>query len=313
MYNIIFAGTPAFADVSLNALLAAGHQIIAVYTQPDKPAGRGQKLVPSAVKQTALAHGIPIMQPKTLRDPAAQAELAALNADLMIVAAYGLILPQAVLDTPRLGCINIHGSLLPRWRGAAPIQRAILAGDDTTGITIMQMEAGLDTGPMLYTLACPITQQDTGSSLHDKMAQLGAEALLKTLVNLPHYLTQAEKQNDSLACYADKIQKSEAQINWQQSADIIARKIRAFNAWPVAYCMVQEQTLRIWQAEVVNQEINKYQPGQIIAANKQGIDVATGCGILRLLSLQLPNQKTLSTTEILNGRAHLFIPGTFLI
>lgn len=310
--KIVFAGTPVFADISLKALIQANYSISAVYTQPDKPAGRGQKLWPSAVKQTALAHQIPVKQPKTLKDPAAQAELTALQPDLMIVAAYGLILPQVVLDTPKFGCINIHGSLLPRWRGAAPIQRALIAGDETTGITIMQMEAGLDTGPMLYKLSCPISSQDTGSSLHDKLAELGAQALLTTLSNLSSYLAQPEKQDDRLACYADKIHKEEAQLDWSNHAVILARKIRAFNAWPVAYSHIQGLTLRIWQAEVLTTEPIKALPGQIIATSKLGIDVATGLGVIRLLSLQLPNQKVLTAAEILNGRAHLFTIGSLL-
>lgn len=306
--KIIFAGTPEFADVSLRALIDAKYDIIAVYTRQDKPAGRGQKLMASPVKQTALAHHIPVIQPKTLRDLAAQEELAALKPDLMIVAAYGLILPQAVLDIPRLGCINIHGSLLPRWRGAAPIHRAILAGDTTTGITIMQMDAGLDTGAMLYKADCPITSTDTGGSLHDKMAELGADSLLQVLPQLENKLLNAQIQDNTLATYAHKLEKEEAKIDWQQPAAILTNQIRAFNPWPVAHCQIGEQPLRIWQAQALDQQ-TEAAPGTIVHADKNGIDVATGEGILRLLSLQLSGQKILSVADILNGRAALFAVG----
>ncbi|MDQ1362586.1 MAG: methionyl-tRNA formyltransferase [Pseudomonadota bacterium] len=232
--RIIFAGTPEFSVPPLQALIDSPHDVVAVYTQPDRPAGRGRKLTPSPVKELALAHNIPVFQPVNFKAEEDRHALAALKADLMVVVAYGLILPQVILDAPRLGCINIHASLLPRWRGAAPIQRAILAGDTETGITIMQMEAGLDTGPMLHIECCPIAPDDTGSRLHDKLMALGAQALMKSLPGLISGTLRAEKQNDALACYAAKLQKSEALINWQDDAEKIYRQIRAFNAWPVA-------------------------------------------------------------------------------
>lgn len=309
--NIVFAGTPVFADVILKALIEAGYSISAVYTQPDKPAGRGQKLMASPVKQTALAHHLPVMQPKTLRNPEAQAELAALKPDLMIVAAYGLILPQAVLDIPKLGCINVHGSLLPRWRGAAPIQRALLAGDTETGITIMQMEAGLDTGPMLHKLTCPISPEDTSGLLHDRLAVLGAEALLQSLKLLEAGKLIAEKQDDHLANYANKLEKEEAKLDWHQSAEFLARQVRAFNPWPISYCMLHDQPLRIWQAIALPKTYDE-KPGTIVHVDKHGIDIATGQGSLRLLALQLPGQKTLSAADMLNGRAALFAVGQCL-
>jgi len=306
--KIIFAGTPEFAVAPLKALLNSEHTIVTVYTQPDRPAGRGLKLTASPVKQLALAHAIPVCQPLSLRDPEAQQTLKNWQADVMIVAAYGLILPSAVLTIPPLGCINIHASLLPRWRGAAPIQRAILAGDQETGITIMQMDAGLDTGPMLYQVRCPIYASDTSQDLHDRLAQLGADALLTILKNLT---AQPQIQNNDQACYAPKIEKSEAEINWQQSASEIDRLIRAFNPWPIAYTFCNNQILRIWQAQVIS-ENNNAVPGTIIRANKSGIDVATHTDILRLLKIQLPGGKPLAVNDILNAHTNLFSVGTKL-
>jgi methionyl-tRNA formyltransferase len=234
--RIIFAGTPTFAAESLRALLHTQHEVVAVYTQPDRPVGRGRELKPSPVKELALARKLPIFQPVSLRDSQAQAELAELNADIMVVAAYGLILPKAVLDTPRLGCINVHGSLLPRWRGAAPIQRAILTGDKETGITIMQMDVGLDTGAMLYKMSCPISEHDTSASLHDRLALLGGDALLTVLEAIENDEPfNPQTQDNSLATYAQKLSKEEGNIDWSRSALEITRAIRAFNAWPVAY------------------------------------------------------------------------------
>jgi methionyl-tRNA formyltransferase len=309
--RLIFAGTPEFAAIILQKLLTTQHDIIAVYTQPDKPAGRGQKMVSSAVKTLALQHQLPVFQPPTLRTPEAQAQLKTLAADVMIVAAYGLILPQAVLDTPRYGCINVHGSLLPRWRGAAPIHRALLAGDKETGITIMQMEAGLDTGPMLRKVHYSISETDTTHSVHDQLAQLGAEALIATLNDLSQGRLQPEKQDDALATYAKKIEKEEAKIEWQHSAEDIARKIRAFNAWPVAYTLLGDIALKIWTAQVI-ENITFAEPGTILHADKRGIDVATGHGILRLCTLQLPGHKAMAVIDMLNGHADLFSPGTQL-
>ena len=309
--RIVFAGTPVFAEKILSVLLTAGHDVVAVYTQPDKPAGRGHKLVASPVKQLALTQAIPVYQPKTLRDPLAQAELKVIEADLMIVAAYGLILPQTVLDIPVHGCLNVHASLLPRWRGAAPIQRAILAGDTYTGVTIMQMTAGLDTGPMLNTLTCPIESHDTSASLHDKLAVLGGAALLTSLAVFADKGWIAEKQDDTLATYAHKIEKEEAQVDWQQSAEQIERQIRAFQPWPVAYCHAQDKTVRLWSAEVLDQPASG-PPGTICQANKNGIDVATGSGQLRLKRVQFSGQKPWTIVEVLNGYSHYFTVGTQL-
>lgn len=309
--KIIFAGTPEFAVPALTALINSEHQVCCVYTQPDRPAGRGRKLTPSPIKQVALEHQLPVCQPISLRKPEPQAELAAWQADLMIVAAYGLILPAAVLAAPRLGCINIHASLLPRWRGAAPIQRAILAGDTETGITTMQMDVGLDTGDMLYKLACPIFAADTAQSLHDRLAKLGAEALIITLQQLQKGALTPEKQDDSLSCYAPKIEKTEAQIDWTQDAAYLDRFIRAYNPWPVAYTFLNNEPLRIWQAEAIA-ETTAAQPGTVIAARKQGIDVATGNGILRIKIAQLPGGRLLSTSQLLNSNKNRLHPGVCL-
>lgn len=309
--KIIFAGTPEFAAIYLKALIDDGsHEICAVYTQPDKPAGRGKQLTESLVKQLALTHHLPVVQPKTLRTPEAQTELAAFNADLMIVVAYGLILPQAVLDTPRLGCINVHGSLLPRWRGAAPIQHAILAGDSETGITIMQMNAGLDTGDMLYKITTPISKTDTTSSLHDRLAELGGKILLESLVLLEKGELKPEKQDDSLACYAHKIEKAHANIDWNKSATEIERSIRAYHTWPVAFSHYEKQTIRIWQSSVINSS-SPIAPGTILKVSNEGIEVACGQEALRLEVIQLPGGKPMPVSTLLRGHPHLFKIGHF--
>jgi methionyl-tRNA formyltransferase len=300
--RLIFAGTPDFAAESLKALLHSGHDICAIYTQPDRPAGRGRKLTPSPVKQVALDHQIPVEQPLNFKHEDSINHLASYQADLMIVVAYGLLLPQAVLDTPRLGCINVHASLLPRWRGAAPIQRAILAGDKETGVGIMKMEAGLDTGPVLLEARCAINANDNAQSLHDKLAELGAATLLESLVDIEHRLQQAIPQDDSHMTYASKLQKQEAVIDWQQPAKQILRQVNAFNPWPVAQTLLNGDVLRIWQAEFIIESSNA-KPGTIIAVSKQGIDVATTDGSLRITQLQMPGKRAMQVQDFLNANS----------
>ncbi|HEC8330607.1 MULTISPECIES: methionyl-tRNA formyltransferase [Providencia] len=309
--KIIFAGTPDFAAKHLAALLGTQHQIVGVLTRHDKPAGRGKKLTPSPVKVLAQEHDIPVFQPISLRGAENQQWLKDRNADLMIVVAYGLILPQAVLDIPRLGCLNVHGSLLPRWRGAAPIQRSIWAGDAETGVTIMQMDAGLDTGDMLYKAVCPITPNDTSATLYEKLAITGPEALIHTVNMLSTGQCTPEKQNDALANYAEKLSKEEARIDWQQDATHIERCIRAFNPWPMSYFMVQEQLIKVWQAEVI-EDLQGKQPGTIIRADKNGICIATGNGVLNITQLQPPGKKAMSAQDILNSRREWFTPEQIL-
>ncbi|CAD7489470.1 methionyl-tRNA formyltransferase [Aeromonas dhakensis] len=309
--KLIFAGTPDFAARHLAALLSSDHEVVAVYTQPDKPAGRGQKLTASPVKELALAHDLPVYQPASLRKEEAQTELAALGADLMVVVAYGLILPKVVLDTPRLGCINVHGSLLPRWRGAAPIQRSIWAGDAETGVTIMQMDVGLDTGAMIRKMSCPIAADETSASLYDKLAELGPQALVDTIDAMAAGNIAAEAQDDALANYAEKLSKEEARIDWSMEAVAIERCIRAFNPWPISWFEVADQTVKVWQAEVITQDHGQ-RAGTLLKADKQGIDVATGKGVLRLLTLQPPGKKAMSVTDLLNSRRDWFEPGTQL-
>jgi methionyl-tRNA formyltransferase len=306
--RLIFAGTPDFAATALRALLNTEHDICAVYTQPDRPAGRGRKLQPGPVKQLAQEHGLPVCQPTSLKSDAAQQELAKWQADLMIVAAYGLLLPQAVLDIPARGCLNIHASLLPRWRGAAPIQRAILAGDQETGITIMQMDAGLDTGDMLLKLPCPIHSNDTGGSLHDRLSELGAKAIVQALANLDS-LTPVH-QDDSLATYARKLDKAEARLDWRKPADLLAREVRAFNPWPVSHTQLDGQPLRIWQAHATNSEPGE--SGSVLRADNQGILVACGEGALLLEQIQPAGSKPMSAEAYLRGRPGKLGPGTRL-
>ncbi|ENV31945.1 methionyl-tRNA formyltransferase [Acinetobacter gerneri] len=310
--KIIFAGTPEFAAVALKALIQTDHEIVAVYTQPDRKAGRGQKLSPSAVKQLALDHDLKVYQPlhfkaSTEEGLAAQQELAALNADIMVVAAYGLILPQAILDMPKYGCLNIHGSLLPRWRGAAPIQRAIATGDAQTGVTIMKMAAGLDTGDMMLKTLCPIEAHDTSASLHDKLADQGAEAIcevLKTEQSLQQYLDAREVQDDALAVYAHKLSKAEAQVDWSKSALEIDRNIRAFNPWPVAFTPLDEnQNLRIWNCELSSENAQNATAGTILLINKHGVHVACGDQhAICLTSLQWPGGKALNAVQVMQAQ-----------
>jgi methionyl-tRNA formyltransferase len=307
--RIIFAGTPDFAAEALAALMNTPHEILAVYTQPDRPAGRGRKLKPSPVKQLALEHQLPVLQPTSLKTAESIEELRAFNADVMVVAAYGLLLPPEVLNLPRYGCLNIHASLLPRWRGAAPIQRAILAGDSQTGITIMQMDAGLDTGAMLLKKSCPITQEDTSASLHDRLAVLGARTIVEALNQLSKL--KASPQDESQVTYANKLSKSEALIDWHSSAEELARRVRAFNPWPVAQTTVNGQTLRIWAAEPQTQQA-EVTAGVVIRDDKQGIDIACGKGVLRITRLQPAGSKPMDAAAFLNGRPDMLTPGTQL-
>lgn len=309
--NIIFAGTPDFAAQHLQVLLNSEHRVIAVYTQPDKPAGRGKKLQASPVKLLAQQHSIPVYQPKSLRQAEAQAELAALNADVMVVVAYGLILPQAVLDMPRLGCLNVHGSLLPRWRGAAPIQRAIWAGDTQTGVTIMQMDAGLDTGAMLHKIYCEIDPRETSASLYQKLVELAPQALLDVLNGLDAGQFQAVAQDDTQSNYADKINKAEAKLDWEISASQLERNIRAFNPAPIAFLVLGEERIKIYQARVLAHQ-NKPM-GTVLAVDKQGIQIATADGVLNIQQLQPAGKKPMSVQDFLNGRADWFKVGEVLI
>lgn len=307
--RIVFAGTPEFAAEHLKALLDSPYEIVAVYTQPDRPAGRGQKLMPSAVKALALAHDIPVYQPQTLRNVDAQAELAALKPDLMVVVAYGLILPQAVLDIPRLGCINSHASLLPRWRGAAPIQRAVEAGDAESGVTVMRMEAGLDTGPMLLKVTTPISADDTGGSLHDRLAQLGPGAVVQAIAGLADGSLQGEVQDDALATYAHKLNKDEARLDWSRPAVELERLIRAFNPWPVCHSTLDGETVKVLGA---NLSTGKGEPGEILSASKDGLAVACADGALSLTRLQLPGGKALAFSDLFNSRREKFASGKVL-
>lgn len=307
--RIVFAGTPDFAASSLAALLDSPHQVVGVYTQPDRPAGRGRKLAASPVKQLAEQHSIAVFQPPSLKTPAEQETLRSLNADVMVVVAYGLLLPPLALSTPKLGCINVHASLLPHWRGAAPIQRAVLAGDQQSGVTIMQMDAGLDTGDILLKKTCPIEARDTGSSLHDRLATLGAQSLLEALEDLPTLQGQASAQDNDAASYAHKLDKAQAQIDWQQSALDIERLVRAFNSWPVAYSELAGTRIRIWQARALHQQHN-VEPGTIINSNTDGVLVGCGSGVLKLETVQLPGAKALAITAVLNAKQDLFSVGS---
>lgn len=309
--KIVFAGTPDFAARVCAAILQSEHLLVAAYTQPDRPSGRGRKLAASPVKDLALQHEIPVFQPPNFKDPETVQQLAALKPDIMVVVAYGLLLPQAVLDIPRLGCINVHASLLPRWRGAAPIQRAIAAGDQETGVTIMQMDAGLDTGDMLLKVTTPITTEDTGGSLHDRLAELGADACVTALNQLANGTENPQPQDDTLATYAHKLSKEEGALDWRQSATNLNNKIRGFSPWPVAYTTLAGQVLRIHAAEPVDCARNG-EAGEVLQADKTGILVAAGQGALRLTKLQLPGGKALSAADLLNSKRDLFLPGTQL-
>ena len=297
--NIIFAGTPDFAVPALQALIDSEHQVIAVYTQPDRRAGRGRKLHASPVKQLALKYDIAVYQPQNFKTEQDQQDLIDLSADLMVVAAYGLLLPQVILDAPQQGCINIHASLLPRWRGAAPIHRAILAGDKETGITIMQMALGLDTGDMLLKKICPIRSDDSSATLHGRLATIGATALLQVLNNFGQL--EPKPQNDTDSIYAHKLEKSEAQLNWQQPAVELNRQVRAFNPWPVAQTELEGLTLRIWQTKVIASN-SDCTVGQIVKADKTGIQIQTGEGILQITRLQKSGKKQMAVADFLNSQ-----------
>lgn len=310
--RIVFAGTPDFAARHLDALLSSGHQVVGVFTQPDRPAGRGKKLMPSPVKVLAEEKGLPVFQPVSLRPQDNQQLVADLNADVMVVVAYGLILPKAVLDMPRLGCINVHGSLLPRWRGAAPIQRSLWAGDTETGVTIMQMDVGLDTGDMLHKLSCPITAQDTSATLYDKLANLGPQGLIETLRQLAEGTAKPEVQDESQVTYAEKLSKEEARMDWTLSASQLERCIRAFNPWPMSWLEIDGQPVKVWQASVIHSPVSA-EPGTIIDVSKQGIQVATSEGILNLESLQPAGKKAMSAQDLLNSRREWFVPGSRLL
>lgn len=310
--RIIFAGTPEFAAEHLKALLGSRHQVIAVYSQPDRPAGRGKKLTASPVKEVALAHKIPVYQPLNFKSPDAVAELASLNADLMVVVAYGLILPKVVLDTPRLGCINVHASILPRWRGAAPIQRAIEAGDKETGVTIMQMDVGLDTGDMLLKTYCLILPEDTGGSLHDKLISVGTPALLDALEQIATGTVNPQKQDDTQSNYAPKLSKEEAALDWQLAAEELALKVRAFNPFPIAHTKIagasDDQRIRVWAAKAIDKQTNSM-PGSIAHIDADGLWIACKNGQLVLELLQLPGKKAMQVSEILRGHPDLFKVG----
>jgi len=304
--NIIFAGTPDFSVSALQALLKTEHNIIAVFTQPDRPSGRGQQLSFSPVKQLAAEQNIPVFQPLNFKTKQDQQSLIELNADMMIVVAYGIILPKIILDAPKYGCLNIHASLLPRWRGAAPIQRAILAGDKESGVTIMQMDEGLDTGDMLLTLTCDIEETETGSSLHDKLALLGGQAIIQTLANYSELFKQRKKQNSDLAIYAKKLTKQEAQINWSEEAINIKNKVNGFNSWPVAFSILDNKNIRIWSAYVYQKgATNNDLTGQVVLENKSGIIVQCGTGQLCITELQMPGKKRVSAKDFVNSRSLL--------
>ncbi|WP_028080976.1 methionyl-tRNA formyltransferase [Solimonas soli] len=300
--RLVFAGTPDFAVAALDAIHAAGHRIVGVYTQPDRPAGRGRRLTPSPVALRAAALGLPLFKPERLRGEAEQAALRALAPEVMVVVAYGLILPQAVLDIPRHGCLNIHASLLPRWRGAAPIQRAIEAGDTESGVTIMRMDAGLDTGPMLLVDRLPIDDTTTAATLHDALAAMGARLIVAALDGLAAGTLQATPQPAEGATYAKKFDKDEARIDWTQSAAVVARRIRAFNPAPGAWTELDGERIRCFDARAAAPGSGAA-PGTVVRADAEGIEVAAGDGRVRLLQLQWPGGKPLAAAQIASGRA----------
>lgn len=312
--NIIFAGTPDFAAKHLEALIHSEHNVVAVYCPPDKPAGRGKKMMSCATKLLALEHNLPIEQPVNFKEVTDQQHLASYNADVMVVVAYGLLLPQVILDAPHLGCINVHGSILPKWRGAAPIQRSLELGDKVTGVTVMQMDKGLDTGDMLLKATCDITLDDTSASLYEKLADVGPKALIDTLKLMSTNSHTRTPQNNALSTYAAKLDKADAELDWHTDADVLHRKIRAYIPWPVAQftytekTSAKEQRIRIWQASVVENNTDKT-PGTIISVDKKGIVVATNNKAIQLELIQIPGKKAMPVSDILNSRSDWFIVG----
>ena len=305
--KLIFAGSPDFACPSLERLIHSDHTIVAVYTQPDRPAGRGRKLTPTAVKQLAQQHLLPVFDPPSLKTDEAAESLRALNADVMVVIAYGLLLPANMLTIPRLGCVNLHPSLLPQWRGAAPIQHTLLAGETTTGITIMQLDEGMDSGPILSQTPTAVLPTETAGQLHDRLAHEGAEQLLETLHQLEQGLITAQPQDHQKATYTRKIQKADALIDWQQPAIELAHQVRAYNPWPIAHTQWQGETLRIWEATAIDQYCDK-SCGQLIAVSKEGMDINTGMGLLRLHTVQLPGKRPVDIQAFMNAHQPELIP-----
>ena len=310
--RLAFAGTPDFAASCLQALLESSHDVVAVLTQPDRGAGRGKKVKPGPVKALAESAGIPVLQPATLKDEAIQNRLRDLELDALIVVAYGLIIPQAVLDIPRLACVNVHASLLPRWRGAAPIQRAIMAGDRQSGTTIMRMDAGLDTGPMLLAEALDIGERETGGELHDRLAGQGARLLVTVLEDLPGHLQRAQPQPDDGVTYAHKLSKEEARLDFRLPARALSCRIRAFNPWPVCWFDLDGKAVRVWEARECDADTTLLEPGDIVTADADGVVVACGDIALRLQRIQLPGKKPMSVAEVLRGHPDLFARGGHL-
>lgn len=312
--NIIFAGTPDFAAKHLQALINSPHNVVAVYCPPDKPAGRGKKMMACATKLLALEHNLPVEQPVNFKAEEDQNHLATYNADLMVVVAYGLLLPQIILDTPTFGCINVHGSILPLWRGAAPIQRSLEAGDEVTGVTVMQMDKGLDTGDMLLKATCTITHEDTSASLYEKLANIGPQALTDTLKLISTHSHTKTPQIDELSTYAKKLDKAEAELDWNTNADILHRKIRAYIPWPVTQFTYTEKVsnkehrIRVWQANIVETDSDKV-PGTILSVDKKGIVVATAKHAIQLQQIQVPGKKAMQVSDVLNSKADWFVVG----
>lgn len=306
--KIIFAGTPKFAIPALQKIINSNHEICAVYTRPDKPAGRGQKLTPTPVKVVAEEHNLPIYQPKTLKAIEAQEEMKSLNPDILINVAYGMLLPEEILNIPKFGCINIHPSMLPLYRGAAPIQRAIESCDDVTGVTIMKMDIGLDTGDIYKQEIMPIEKNDTSETLAKKASEVGARLLLDVITEIENGTDKPTKQDDDKSTYANKLTKEEGKIDWNKSAKEIDCMIRAFIPWPVAYTEIDDKYIRVWEAEVIEEKTTE-KPGAIIEANKKGVKIATSNGILSLLKIQLPNKKPLLISDVLNANQNLFESG----